>query len=91
MDDDILFKRGKNRGQKNSKVRRGCTVPSPISWPCTKKSHSKEKLATTGSVDGRRVLLETHFVWTHVYMDTAWVLSVGVTFPYGSCQKEARV
>ena len=29
------------------KVRRGCTVPRPLTWPSTKKSEGTEKIAMT--------------------------------------------
>ena len=38
--------------QKKFKVRMGCTVPSPLTWPSTKKSDGTEELVMTGSVDG---------------------------------------
>ena len=61
----------RNHVLKKLKVRRGCTVPSPLTWPSTKKSDSTEKLATIGSVDGCSVLPETRLC-----VDTTWVLSV---------------
>ena len=62
---------------KKPKVRRGCTVPSPLNWPSTKKSDGTEKLTTTDSVDGCGVLPETQFVGTHLHAYNTLVLSVG--------------
>ena len=55
MDDNVfLLNRGLNHVLKKAKckVRRGCTVPNPLSWPATKKSDGTEKFATTVSGDG---------------------------------------
>ena len=91
-DDNIfLLKRGSNHVLRKFKVRRGCTVPSPLTWPSTKKSDGTEKLATTDSEDGFSVLPETKFVWTRLRVDTTRVLSAGVPFPYGNCRIEVRV
>ena len=73
------------------KVRRGCTVPSSLTWPSAKKSDGTEKFATTGSVDGCSILMETQFVGTHLSMDTTQALSVGGSLAHGSSLREARV
>ena len=46
---------------------------------------------TTDSVDGCSILLETQFVGSRLHVNTTWILSVGVPFPYVSCRREARV
>ena len=40
---------------KKFRVRRGCTVPRPLTWPSTKKSDGTETFAMSGS-DGCSVL-----------------------------------
>ena len=60
---------------KKFNVRRGCTVPSPLTWPSTKKSDGTETLATTGSVDGCSVLPEIQLVGTRLRVETTQVLS----------------
>ena len=45
-------------------VRRWCTVPSPLTWPSTKKSDGSKEFATIDSMDGGNVLPETPFVGT---------------------------
>ena len=45
----------------------------------------------TGSVDCHSALPETQLVVTHLHVDTTWALYVGVSFPYGSSRREARV
>ena len=51
MDDYVLlFSRGKNHVLNKFNVRRGCTVPSQLTWPSTKKSSGTEKFVTTRSV-----------------------------------------
>ena len=42
-DDNVVLKGGGNRVLKKIKVRRGCTVPSPLTCPSTKKSDSTEE------------------------------------------------
>ena len=59
------------------KVRRGSTVPSPLTWPSTEKSDGMEKFAMTGSLDGCSVLPETQFVGTCLRINTTQVFSVG--------------
>ena len=66
---------------KKLKVRRGCTVPSPLTSPSTKKSDGTKDLAMTDSMDGCNVLPETQFVGTHLRVDTTQVLSVGGSLP----------
>ena len=66
---------------KKLKVRRGCTVPSQLTWPSTKKSDGTEKFVMIGSVDGCSVLSETQFVGTQLHVDTTWVLFAVVPFP----------
>ena len=80
-DDVFLFSRGRSHVLKKLKVRRGCTVPSPLTWPSTKKLDSTEDFAMTGSVDGCGVLPETQFVGTRLRMDTTWVFYVGGFLP----------
>ena len=62
---------------KELRVRRGCTVPSPLTWPSTRKSDITKELTTTDSMDGCSVLPETQFVGTRLRVDTTRVLSVG--------------
>ena len=62
-------------------VRRGCSVPIPLTWPSTAKSDCTEEFVTTGSVDGCSVLLESQFVGTRLCVDTTLVLSVRVSLP----------
>ena len=86
-DDDFLFNvedttwRGRIHELTMLKVRRRCTVPSPLTWPSTKKSDGTKEFATTDSMDGWNVLPETQFVGTRLRVDTSRVLSAGVTFP----------
>ena len=63
------------------KLRRGCTVPSPLTRPSTKKSDGTKEIATTDSMDGFNVLPETQLVGTRLRVDTTRVLSVGVNLP----------
>ena len=77
----LLLKRGIDHVLKKFKVRRGCTVPSPLSWPSTKKFDGTEVFATTGSVDGCSILPETQFVETHLRVNTTQVLSGESSFP----------
>ena len=57
MDDFVfLSKRGGNHVLKKFKVRRVCTVPSPVAWLLTEKSDGSEMFATTGSLDGSNIL-----------------------------------
>ena len=63
-------------------VRRGCTVPNPLSWPSTKKSDGTEEFAMTGSVDGCSILPETKFVGTCLCVDTTEVfICMGFSAP----------
>ena len=63
MDGSIfLLKRAISHVLKKLKVRRGCTVPSPLSWPSTNKSDGTEQFTMTGLVDGCSIMLETQFV-----------------------------
>ena len=62
-------------------MRRGCTVPSPLTWPSTKKSDGTKEFATTDSMDGCNVLPETQFVGTRLRVDITRVLSVGGKLP----------
>ena len=66
---------------KKLKVRRGCTVHSPLTWPFTKKSNGTKVLAMTDSMDGCSVLPESQYVGTRLRMDTTQVLSVGGYLP----------
>ena len=66
---------------KKFKVRRGCTSPSPLTWPSTKKSDGTKEFATTDSMDGWNVLPEIQFVGTRLRVDTTRVLSVGGSLP----------
>ena len=45
---------------KKLKVRRGCTFPSSLTSPSTKKSDGTKEFATTDLMDGCNVLPETH-------------------------------
>ena len=63
------------------KVRRGCTVPSRLTWPSNKKSDGAEGFVTNGSVDGCNVLPETMFVGTRLREHTTMVLSVWGSLP----------
>ena len=69
MDDVFLFLRARNQVLKMLKVRRGCTVPSPLSRPSTTKSNGTEEFATTNSVDGCSVSPETQFIGTHLHVE----------------------
>ena len=86
-DDDFLFNvedttwRGRIHVLTKLKVRRGCTVPSQLTWPSTKKSDGTKEFATTDSMDGCKVLPETQSFRTRLRVDTTRVLYVGVTFP----------
>ena len=62
-------------------VRRGCTLPSQLTWPSTKTCDGTDELAMTGSVDDCKVLPNTQFVGTRLRMDTTQVLSVGGSIP----------
>ena len=81
MEDNVFLLKRRNHVLKKHKVRRGCTVPSPLTWPSTKKFDGTEKSVTTSSVDDCSVLQETQFVGTHLHADTTQVSSVGVSFP----------
>ena len=61
-------------------MRRGCTDPSPLTWPTTEKSDGTDKFAMTSSVDGCRILLD-QFVGNHLRKDSTWALSVGDFLP----------
>ena len=63
------------------KVRRGCTVPSPLTWPSNERSDGTKEFAMTDSMDGCNVLLEIQFVGTRLRVDTTWVLSMGGSLP----------
>ena len=62
---------------KKLKVRRGCTVSSPLTWPSNKESDSTKVFATSDSMDGSSVLPETKFVGTSMSVDTTRVLFMG--------------
>ena len=66
---------------KRLKVRRGCTVSSPLTWSSTKKSDGTKEFAMTDSKDGCSVLPENQFVWTRLRVDTTRVLSVVSSLP----------
>ena len=66
---------------KKLKVKRGCTVPSPLSCPSTKKSDGTNESASTDSMDGCNILPETKLVGTRLRVDTTRVLSVGGSIP----------
>ena len=86
-DDDFLFNvedttwRGRIHVLTKLKVRRGCTVSNPLTWPSTKKSDGIKEFATTDSMDGCNVLPETKFVGTRLRVDTTQVLSVKGNLP----------
>ena len=73
-DNIFLPSRGRNHALKKLRVRMGCTVPSPLTWPATKKSDGAENFATTGSVDGCRFLPETKCVVTRPRLGNTRVL-----------------
>ena len=75
---------------KKFKVRMGCTVPSPLTWPLTKKSDGTKEFAMTESMDGCNVLPETQFVGTRLRVDTTQVLSVGDSFPLGELPERGK-
>ena len=72
--------------QKKFKVRRGCTVPRPLTWPTTKKSDGTKKFVITDSEDHCSVRPETQFVGTHMHVDTKQALSVWGYFPLWELQ-----
>ena len=76
---------------KKLKVRRGCTVPSPLTLPSTKKSDGTKEFATTDSMDGCNVLPETQFVGTRLRVGTTRVLSVRGSIPPCGAAGEVRV
>ena len=72
-------------------MRRGCTVPSPLTWPSTKKSDGTKEYATTDSMDGCNVLPETQFVGTRLRMDTIQLFSVrGSLPPWGAAGERSE-
>ena len=87
FDDDFLFNvvdtawRGRIHVPRKFNVCRGCTVPSPLTWPSTKKSDGTKEFAMTDLMDGCNVLPETQFVGTRLRVDTTWVFSVGGSIP----------
>ena len=66
---------------KKCNVRRGCSVPNPLTFPSTKNTDGTKTLAMTGSVDSCSVLSETLFVGTCLRVDTTRVLYVGGFIP----------
>ena len=82
--------RGRIHVIKKLKVRRGRTVPSPLTWHSTKKSDGIKEFATTDSMDACNVLLETQFVWTRQRVDTTRISSVGVPFPLGKLPERGQ-
>ena len=64
-----------NHVLKKLKVRRGCTVPSRLTWPSTNKYDGIKEFATTDSMHGCNVLPETQFVRTGLRVDTTRVSS----------------
>ena len=89
MDDNVfIFSRGRDLVLLKFKVRRGCTVPNPLTWSSTMKCDGSERIAMTGSVVACSILPETQFAWTHLRIDATQVLSVGVPFSYGSCRRK---
>ena len=73
--------RGRIHVLKKLKVRRGCTFPSPLTWPSTKKSDGTKDVAATDLMNGCNVLPETQFVGTRLRVDTTRDLSVGGSLP----------
>ena len=71
-------------------VRRGCTVPCPLTLPSTKKSDGAKEFATTDSIDGCNVLPEIKFVGTRLHVDNTQASSVGVTFPLGELPERGQ-
>ena len=88
--DDTAW-RGKIHVLKKLIVRRGCTDPSPLTWPPTKKSDGTIELATTDSMDGCNFLPETQIFGTRLRVGTSLVLYVGVPFHLWRCRREVRV
>ena len=79
-DNVFLLERRGNHMLKKFRGRRGCRVPSQLTWPVTKICDGTGKFVSTLSVDGRCVLPETHFVGT-LRVDTTHILSVGGFLP----------
>ena len=75
---------------KKPKVRRGCTVPSPLTRSSTEKSDGTKEFATIDSMNGCNVLPEIQFVGTRLRVDTTQVLSVGVPFPLGELPERVQ-
>ena len=72
-------------------VRRGYTVPIPLTWHSTRKSDGTEKFAMTGSVDGFSVLPKTQFLGPICTWTPLGFCMLGFHSPYGSCRGEAIV
>ena len=83
--------RGRIHVLRKFNVRRGCTVPSPLTWPSTEKSDGTKEFATTYSMDISDVLPETKFIGTCLHVYIKQVLSVGFCSPLGSCRREVWV
>ena len=66
---------------KKVKVRRGCTVPSPLTRASTKKSDGTKEFAMTDSMDGYNVLPMTQFIGTRLRVDTTQVFSMRGSLP----------
>ena len=76
---------------KKYKVRRGCTVPIPLTRPPTKKSDGTKEFATTDSMDGCNDLPENQFVGNRLRVDTTRILSVGGYLPpWGSAGERSE-
>ena len=73
---------------KKIKVRRECTVSSPITWPPTKTSDGTEKFTTTGSVDICSVLSEIQLIGTSLHVDTTQVSCVWGRIPLMEAARE---
>ena len=87
---------------KKLNVRKGCTAPTPLTCPNTKKYDGTEKFATTGSVDGCSILPEIQCVGTRLHLDSTQAsyvcmlfntcfISRGFPSPFGSCRRKARI
>ena len=75
---------------KKPKVRRGCTVPSQLTWPSTKKSEGSQEPASTDSMDGCNVLPETQFDGICLRVDTTRDLHIGVPSPLGELTEKGQ-
>ena len=72
---------------KTFKVRRGCTVPRPLTWPTTTKFDGTKGFAKTGFSD----LPKTQFVGTCLRVDTTWIfICGGIPLPLGELPERVQ-